>query len=159
VCGVAEELGVEVDEEPQWESTGAEVEEQLGFVDVCQLSDGLEFDDDGVLDEQIDALAFDDGVFVDDGDLDLGLGVDVSEVEFVQQCLLVDGFEQARSEFSVDLDRGTDHIVSELLDVVWEIAFTESGVQLSPFFVLFAGFAFNSSVVIPPPPLRLVGWG
>jgi len=145
VCGVAEELGVEVDQKPEWESTCAEIGEQLGFVDVGELSDGFEFDDDGVLDEQVDALAFDHGVFVEDGDLDLGLRVDVAEVEFVQQCLLVDGFEQARSEFAVDLDRGTDHIVSELLDMVGEIVFAETRAQLSPFFVFFAGFAFNST--------------
>lgn len=119
-------------------------------MDVRQLSDGFEFEDDGVLDEQVDALAFDDGVFVDDGDLDLGLGVDVSDVELVQECLLVDGFQQARSEFSVDLDRGTDHIVSELLDVFREVAFAESGAQLFPFFVLFAGFAFNSIASLRP---------
>ena len=51
MCGVAEELGVEVDEEAKRESTRSKVGEQLGFVDVRDLCDGLEFDDDGVLDE------------------------------------------------------------------------------------------------------------
>lgn len=64
-------------------------------------------------------MAFNDGILVEHCDLDLRLCLYVSDVEFVEEGLLVYGFQQARAEFSVDLDRGTDHIMSESLDVVW----------------------------------------
>jgi hypothetical protein len=84
-------------------------------VDWPQLFGGLQFHDDRVLYEEIEAQATrQPNAFVSDGQLDLALESEPPKSELATKTLLVHRLEQAWSKASVHLNRSSDDASSNL---------------------------------------------
>jgi hypothetical protein len=80
-----------------------------------------------------------------DGQFDLPPVCDAAQVEFVAQTPLVYGFEQTRSEFFMDLDRRTNHLLGQrviLIHVFLSSSLVVSSVSSVPLWCNFFIFGF-----------------
>jgi hypothetical protein len=84
------------------------VREELGLADRSDRDHTLHFDNDGVLNDEIDAIIADGPTFVQRRDANLILILERAGIELDAQSPLVNGFEQAWAEISVYLDCGAD---------------------------------------------------
>ena len=101
---------VEVDQKPDLDPSEFHVGQQLSFVNSLDRFDAFEFDDQSILDQNVNSIAaIELNVFVLHRSWILNLERDSISTEFVRQTLLVCGFQQSRSQESVNLDRTTDH--------------------------------------------------
>ena len=99
----------EVDEEADLMSGCFEVVDELGFFGAGEVFGGFEFDDDGVVAEEVDSVFFGEGVAaVVDGEFLLGGEGDVVLGEFAFECFLVDGFEESGAQGVVDGEGGVN---------------------------------------------------
>ena len=112
--------GVEVDEEAEGFVGEAEVGDELGEVEVVYGADGFEFEDDVILDEQIDSLGWELLAFVFADETDLLLVADTSSIELIAKCGFVHRFKQSDTEFLVHFDRAADELMAELIQCLWE---------------------------------------
>jgi hypothetical protein len=113
---VAEVLGAEVDEQAEALVGEAEVGEKLLAMDGSKLLDGLEFDDDHVLDKEIGAEGdVEHHAIVDNGDRELTLDAQAAFAEFVFHETEIDGFEDPGAELDMELHRDVDDDAGDLV--------------------------------------------
>jgi hypothetical protein len=105
--GVAEVLGVEVDQQADALPGELEIRVELRLVDAKESIDRLEFDDYLVGDEEIDSEPHVDGlILVLEGETELAGEWDFADGEFVREARFIRGFEQPGSERRVHFERG-----------------------------------------------------
>ena len=92
----------EVYQEADFYAGGFQVVDELGAVCRVKVFYGLEFEDDGVFDNDVCGIVADQLVLVMDLDLSFVFGVEASFFQFDQEGVLVNGFEEAESEGVVD---------------------------------------------------------
>ena len=86
-----------------------EVRQQLRFVKRSQTAHGLDFEDDLVLDEDVEAIpAVDEESVVADGLWLLALDVETASSQLEAQARLVGRLKEPRPERTVDLDCRSD---------------------------------------------------
>lgn len=112
--------GVEVDEEAEGLVGEAEVGNKLGEVEVVDGADGFEFEDDVVLDEQIDPLGWELLAFVIADESELLLIFDACSIELLAECSFVHRFKQSDTELLVHFDRAADDLMAELVQCSWK---------------------------------------
>lgn len=151
---------MEIDEEAQGLIGQPQIGDELGQMEIIDGSDGLEFEDDVALDEQVNALGWELVSFVLANEAYLLLIADTRSIELGAQRRLIHRFEQPDTEFPVHFNCAADHLMAELIQCLWEFntAHFLPHLQLCALCVNFASFAF-SLLLLTPPPWRWVGWG
>ncbi len=86
---ISREFRVEVDEVAKRKIARTEVGEELGFVDIQDLGDRLEFHHHDSFHKQVDPLSLDRDAFVNNFDRRLLHGTDPADSEFMKQGLFV----------------------------------------------------------------------
>jgi hypothetical protein len=77
--------------------------------------DGFEFEQNGVLDEDVGLVAFVETEAVEDErEGDFALDAEAVFLEGVAEALVVDGFQQAGAELAVDVDGDADDFFGEV---------------------------------------------
>src|SRR5690606_4221528 len=106
---VAEIGDVEVQEEPSPQSRQAQVGEKLGLMNWQQLLDSLDLDDGGLVDNEVEAVgAVDLQASILDRQRSLRHHHVSGQPQFMGKTDFVRGFQQARAERLVNLDRSAD---------------------------------------------------
>jgi hypothetical protein len=114
-----EPFHIEIEENSYFTSRLAQIRNELSTVDRNQPLDRLDFDDDRVLDEQIDTVAkIQRLAAVGNRQRLLPLQHVASRQQFVGEKRLVRGFQQSRSELLVDADRGRNDAVGQRVEPV-----------------------------------------
>jgi hypothetical protein len=109
---------VEVHHQSQRDVQELHVAQKLGFVDRMHFLDGFDFDQEAVLDEQVESQFFDEHeAFVINLDLVLLLDGEAAQFQLATQSFFVDAFQQAWTEDAVDFDAGADHLAAEFLSL------------------------------------------
>jgi hypothetical protein len=104
---------VEVYQQPELMSRETQVSQDNGFVNRTEALDRFQFDDDAILDQQIQAeSAVEFDRFVHERHGFLLFKADAAEGQFVAKALFVRGFEKARAEELVNLDGGANDLAS-----------------------------------------------
>ena len=113
---VAESKDVEVDEQPDLHVSKTQVRKALRLVDRIDPIDRLEFHDDLIGDQQVDAVpGVDSEPSIRDRQSQLTLDVDLARREFVGQTRFVRRLEQPWAERSVNLNGCPDDLTGQLL--------------------------------------------
>ena len=103
-------LDVEVDEKPERIACDSQVTEQLRSVKRQDFRNGFQFDDQTPFDQQVEAQVRTQAyAIVLHWDQDFTFELHPGLVELNLQALRIDGFEQTRTERSMNCDRRTDH--------------------------------------------------
>ena len=107
---VSQTCGVEVEDEADRDSAHSQVGLQLGFVCGDDGGDRLDLENDLAAHDDVGSEAFSNGfAFVGDGDGDLQFERQVGLMELVAETLLVDRFQQASANVSMNLDGKSDN--------------------------------------------------
>lgn len=93
---------------------GLEVSLEDGEVNRLDVLNGFEFDHDEFLHEQVESMRPDFHVPVHDGDLSLRFDFEAHTPQLNYQRFLVDRFEKARTQFTMDYNRGRDNLPGKL---------------------------------------------
>ncbi len=113
---ILEGRDVEVDEESDTLSAEPEVRQQLGLVYGFETLNGLELDDDRVVDHDVESIAcVEMDPLVLERQRNLGGGRQAAEAQLINQTAPLDALQQARTEAPVHLDGGTDDLLGESL--------------------------------------------
>lgn len=109
---------VEVEQEPCSEAREFHVGEQLGLVNLEYRLNRLHLHDNEFVDDKIHPVArLERTALVTDGDFDLSPHDQAAIRALLGETFLVDGFQQARPETSMDFDSRGDDRRSHALDV------------------------------------------
>jgi hypothetical protein len=112
---VLEHRDVEVDEESDPPSAEPKVRQQLGLVYGLETLNGLEFDDNRIVDHDVEAIAhmeMDPLVF--ERQRNFGRGRQAAESQLMNQTDPIGTLQQTRTKVSVDLDGGPDDLLGEI---------------------------------------------
>jgi hypothetical protein len=102
---------MEVEHQPQRHVQQFHITQQLGLVDRQDGLDGLEFNQETTLDQQIEPQRLlEHVVLVVDDDLLLLESGDASELEFTQEAPFVDALQQSRPHDPVHFDGGANDL-------------------------------------------------
>jgi hypothetical protein len=93
----------------------------LRFEDGIESVDALELNDDFVLDDEINSVLADLDAFVLDREQCLTLKRDVPLVHFNAHCRLISILEQPGAEPPMNLDRATDNLLGQRVDLLLEL--------------------------------------
>lgn len=101
---------MKVDEQPRLETADLQICDQLSFVDWKQSPDSLCFDDELIIDDEIESISgiYDDALVVQRQRL-LPLDGESASNELVAQALLVGRFQQPRPELPMHLHTCPNH--------------------------------------------------
>lgn len=108
--------GAKVEEEAVVDAGGGEVVDELGFVAGVEVADGLEFEDEAAVDDDVRLVMPDADAVVTDVEGDLFLSGEVLFGEFQEEGVLVDFFEEAGAEAGVDRHGGADDGMGQFVD-------------------------------------------
>ena len=108
---------MEVNEQAERVATRSDVRNELGEMDIAHGLDGLEFDDERLIDDEVGTLTRERDALVGDRDLDLLGDGDFGLLQFVEHGSLVEAFEKSGAQMAVDLDRAADHAVGEIVEL------------------------------------------
>lgn len=95
------------------EAGGGKIVVGLGFVGRGELGDGLEFENDLAVDDQVCDVFADDLVLVDHSQALLALEGEAAQGQLVFESGLLDGLEKAGAEDAVDFHGRADDYVGE----------------------------------------------
>jgi hypothetical protein len=104
---------VESHEEPERVPSCLEVRDDLGDMNWGELLDGLELDDKGLVDEEVEPCLPHRSILIGKADRNLPYKRHAAELEFDGQCLLVDRLEKSWPENAVHLQCSVDDDSSE----------------------------------------------
>ena len=108
---------MEIDQQTYVAAAQADVGKQLRLVDGINGFDALDFDDDEVFDDQIDAIAQIDALSVIDyGESYLPRNGETLFAKFVGQAGFVGALEEAGAQLRMNLHRGCDHCAGQAVD-------------------------------------------
>lgn len=111
---IGESRNVEVDEEPLIDVEQPKIGEKLRLVDGYEVFDGLEFKNEPILHNHVEAMpTVKLEALVGDCDTPVGDKCQPGGGQFVAQAALIDGLQQAGPQVSVDLDGAPDHAFNE----------------------------------------------
>lgn len=105
-----QERYVEVQQQTELELGGSQIGNYLRGVNRCELVDRLYFDDEAIVDDEVEAGLPDQLPFEQDAHGRLTPEWDLTAAQLPGERLLVHAFQEARSEVPVDLDAGADHL-------------------------------------------------
>ena len=108
--------GAEVEEEAVVDAGGGEVVDELGFVPGVEGADGLEFEDEAAVDDDVGLVVPDADAVVTDVEGDFLLGGEVLFGELQEEGVLVDFFEEAGAEAGVHGHGGADDGMGQFVD-------------------------------------------
>ena len=108
--------GAEVEEEAVVDAGGGEVVDELGFVAGVEGADGLEFEDEAAVDDDVGLVVPDADAVVTDVEGDFLLGGQVLFGELQEEGVLVDFFEEAGAEAGVHGHGGADDGMGQFVD-------------------------------------------
>src|SRR5271165_1524410 len=112
---VSEVNHVEIDEQAHGEAAQFEVRDQLRLVDRSEFLDGFQLQDNRTLDQHIKPVArIQPNPVVDDGERDLGLGLQTTGFEVVNQTDPVSAFQKARPQGGVNLQGTANDLPRQL---------------------------------------------
>jgi len=115
---VLEDPDVEVKEESDVAARELEVRQQLRFVKRGQTAHGLDFEDDLVLDQDVEAIpAVDEESVVADGLWLLALDMETASSQLEAQARLVGRLKEPRPERTVDLDCRSDDLLRKRIQL------------------------------------------
>lgn len=109
---LSENSDIEVDKQPYATTGESKVCEQLGFMDWQEFGDRFEFDDDPVLNKQVNAQPITHFMsLVVHGERYLLLRRQAPNSKFAEQALLVDFLEKPGPPVAMNLHRGPDDLM------------------------------------------------
>jgi hypothetical protein len=101
---------VEVDEEARGDTAQAQVGDELGFVDREKSLDGLDFEDELVLDHEIEPVrAFEQEALVTDGQTFLPFEPQPPQPHLARKALPIRGLQEPRPHHAVHFDTSPNH--------------------------------------------------
>jgi hypothetical protein len=108
---------MEVQEEPSFQPSQSQIGEHLRFVDAKQAIDALDFNDQGALDDQVEAVpAVELRALVLEWHRSLAFIPQAHACKLVGYAVLVGRLEKPGPEVSVDFDTCADHGLRKILE-------------------------------------------
>jgi hypothetical protein len=113
---VANERNVEINEKPETLSAKFQIGQKLSLEQRQESLNRLEFNNDLIINQQVESQpAINSYIVVCDWKIYLALKVNIALVQFVTQTLLVDRFQQSRSQSGVHTERGINNYLRSLV--------------------------------------------
>jgi hypothetical protein len=126
---------VEVDEQAHGPAAESKVGEKLSFVNRGEAFYGFDLDRDAILDQQVEPItAIQFQAFVLHGKRNFFAEWHIAKSHFLAEALLVSRFEQAGAEQAIYLDRGTNDLTCNIIDIHDRVPFADR--VISPLGVL-----------------------
>jgi hypothetical protein len=114
---VPQERHVEIDQQTDRPGGETKVRKQLCVVNAFEPFDGLQFQDDRILDKEIDAISsVEEQTFIGDWNRLLVLESQPTAGQLVPHASRVRRFQQAGTHLSMDLNRSTNDPLGQLLE-------------------------------------------
>ena len=112
---IPQQAGIEVDEESDLQICNFQVSQKLGFEDGIESLNALQFHYDSVLNDEIQAMLANWFPSILDGNCNLSLEREPSELQLNGQRRLVNGFQKPWTKLPVNLDRRSYDSLSQLI--------------------------------------------
>jgi len=105
----AKGCGIEIQEQTRGVSREFQIGDDLRLMDRMEALDSLQFDDDGVLDEQVENEPAPDRLpLVGESNRMAALGLELVPSQFDEQAFAIHRFQKPRSQYTMDLDRASN---------------------------------------------------